>query len=132
MVKDNVTSEPVDEADCEQREAIESALRRLGLRADQEGFARLGEEVRVKGATLYKAWLGKIRVSGPVLVALSKVGPTAYEVTDIPGEGAAHKLGEEIGFILRNGSPDQVNLFKALVESVHRQVAESHPRRTAV
>lgn len=53
-------------------------------------------------------------------MALTKVGSTAYEVVDIPGEGAPRKLGEEIGFILRNGSPDQVNPFKAPVEPVHR------------
>lgn len=97
----------------------------------REGFACLGEEVGLKGATLYKAWLGNIRVSGPVLVALSKVGPTAYEVAGSSEEGAPRKLGEEIGFILRNGSRNQVNLLKALVESVHRQVAENRPHSAA-
>lgn len=52
MVKDETATQQ------KQREAIDSALRRLGLRPDQEGFARRGEEVSLKGRTLYRAWLG--------------------------------------------------------------------------
>lgn len=73
MVKDEKVTQQ------KQREAIDSALRRLGLRPDQEGFARLGEEVSLKGRTLYRAWLGNIGLSGSALVALSKAGQAGAE-----------------------------------------------------
>lgn len=122
MVKDKTTPRQ------SQREAIDSALRRLGLRPDQEGFARLGEEVSLKGRTLYRAWLGNIGLSGSALVALTKSGaPAADAAAAGTPEAEPRKIRDEVGFILRNGSRDQVNLFKALVESVYRQVADNHP-----
>lgn len=125
MVKDVTTPRQT------QREAIDSALRRLGLRPEQEGFASLGEEVSLKGRTLYRAWLGNIGLSGSALVALAKAGAPAADAAGATPEAEPRKIREEVGFILRNGSRDQVNLFKALVESVHRQVADSHPHGAA-
>lgn len=103
-------------------------MRRLGLRPDQEGFARLGEEVSLKGRTLYRAWLGNIGLSGSALVALSKAvqGKVDEGVTPEP-----RKIRDEIGFILRHGSDDQIELLKTFVESVHRQVAQRQPHRMA-
>ena len=113
-----------------QREAIDSALRQPGLRPDQEGFAQLGGEVSLKGRTLYRAWLGNIGLSGSALVALAKAGQRSGAVEGT-AEAEPRKIREEIVFILRNGSDDQIDLLKTFVESVHRQVAERRPQRLA-
>ncbi len=102
----------------------DNAAGTVGLHADEIGFNRLGEEVGVKGRTLYKAWLGNIKISDRLRLALSKVGTSPAKAKGKLGDERTSKCLEQLTFIYRHGSREQTQMLEAIVESAYRQVAE--------
>lgn len=107
-----------------QREAVDSALRQLGLQADENGFDRLGEEVGVKGRTLYKVWLGNIKISERMRLALAKTGIAIPGITDESGGVQMKKCLEQVNFIYHYGSDEQIRMIEAMIQLAYQQVAE--------
>ena len=115
-----------------QREIIDSALRRLGLHTDEKGFDRLGQEVGTKGRTLYKAWLGHIKISERVRLALAKTGTPSPEANSEQQGEQMHKCVEQLGFIYQHGSHEQTRMIEAILDSAYQQVAEGLSAKSAM